>query len=184
MSVVKGIRFLCVAMLAGFSSAVCALDVIIHTSDHYITKERIGDYVEFSIELVSDFEDNVDGKYPDVDFFMIYHDVNGNGRVDENIDRYYTYSGGQRCAGFLLNSGTTVCSSFKTQSKVSSYFSKSKIQQRPHPIFKYLFPVDEIFTSNDYAYLVFSIWSKEGVSSTYPMMNKGINFDSTLKIKK
>lgn len=177
------LKFFFALLLSFFSPSFAS--VIINNESHYIFRENIGDYVEFTIELVSNFEDRAAGKYPENDFSFIYLDVNGNGKVDNDVDRYYSFDPeGDICAGFFSGSNrVTPCSSFKTGARVSTFFSKSKIQNRPHPIFKFLIPVDEFFSDDGFAYAVFYIHTKENRLISYPM-NNGRSFENTLKIKK
>lgn len=173
------------ALFLSFSAPSFA-SVIIHNDGHYIFRDSIGDYIELTIELVSEFEDRTAVKYPESDFSFIYLDVNGNGKIDEKIDRYYSIGpDGNVCAGFLSGfNSVTPCGSLKSGARVSTYFSKSKIESRPHPIFKFLIPADEFFSDDGFAYAVFYIHSKEKGLTSYPL-NKGLrSFDNTIKIKK
>lgn len=69
------------------SQSVAASDVIISDSFFYITKDTIGAFTEFSIEFISDYENYLEGKYPNVDFASIKIDVNSNSKLDSGIDK-------------------------------------------------------------------------------------------------
>lgn len=179
------IKFFLILLYAVSSSAFSS-DIIVSNERHYITKDNLGGYIEFSIEFLSDFENNFEGKHPDKDYAMIYLDVNGNSLVDPELDRYYAGTGAKRmCAGFVV--GETVnspCGAFKSQAKVFTYFMKSEYQPMPHPIIKYLIPVNELFSDNDYAYVVFQLHGKGVGFSAYPGDSVFKRFDATIRIRK
>lgn len=168
-----------------FIQSASALDVIVFNKDHYITKSNLGGYIEISIEFLSDFEDDLEGKYPSVDFGAVYFDANANSLRDADIDRYYSLKGKTLCAGFLMEDKVSrPCGSFQTSAKVFTYFLKTEIQPMPHLILKYLIPTDELFNNNDYAYVVFQLYSKGVGYSSYPGEPKFRGFETTIRLKK
>lgn len=173
-------------LILAFSNFSFSYDVIVSNKDHHITKDNFGSYIEFSIEFLSDFENNFDGRHPDKDYAMIYVDVNGNSLVDPELDRYYAETGGKRiCTGFVVGERlNSTCGAFKSQAKVFTYFMKSEYQPMPHPIIKYLIPVDEFFSGDDYAYVVFQLHGKGVGFSAYPGDSVFKRFDATIRIKK
>lgn len=172
--------------ILAFSNYVLASDVIVSNKDHYITKDNLRGYIEFSIEFLSDFENNLDGKYPDKDYAMIYLDVNGNSLIDPELDRYYGAIDSKGiCTGLLIEERVTrPCGSFNSKAKMFTYFMKSEYQPMPHPIIKYLIPVDELFSNSEYAYVVFQLRSKGIGFSAYPGDSLFKRFDATIRIKK
>jgi hypothetical protein len=173
-------------LILAFSNFSFSYDVIVSNKDHYITKDNLGGYIELSIEFLTDFENNFDGKYPNIDFAAIYFDVNGNSVRDADIDRFYSLIGSKRmCSGVLLDDrATRPCGSYNTKAKVFVYFIKSERQPMPHPIVKYLIPTDELFINGDYAYVVFQLYSKGAGYSSYPGEERFKDFKATIRLKK
>ena len=168
------------------SSLAYSLDVLISNNSHYIAQDNLGGYTEFSIEFLSDFENNFDGKYPDVDFAAIYFDVNGNSLRDADVDRFYSLIGGKRiCSGVLLSDkATRPCGSYSSKAKVFVYFIKTEQQPMPHPVIKYLIPTEELYGENDFAHVVFQFYSKGVGYSLYPGEGRFKDFNATIRLKK
>lgn len=175
-----------VFILLNLSGFAFAEEVVVSGKDHYITKSNLGGYIELSIEFLSDFENDFGGKYPRVDFAAIYFDVNGNSVKDPDVDRYYSLVGGKRmCSGVVLGDrATRPCGSYNTKAKVFLYFIKSERQPMPHPIVKYLIPIDELFFDSDYAHVVFQLYSKGVGYSSYPGEDRFKDFKATIRLKK
>jgi hypothetical protein len=168
-------------LLVSFANAN---DIIISDKSYHISKDIMGKFTEFSFEFISDYENNLEGEYPNLDFVTIWVDVNANSKLDSKIDRYYGQAKNNACVGFLLTSSSSQpCGSFDSEAKVFHYFIKTEVNPMPHPVIKFLIPTSELITSNDGVYVVFTIHSSGNVTSYYPSKSAVETFSSTYKVR-
>jgi hypothetical protein len=159
-------------------------NVIISTQSHHISKDTVDIYTEFSIEFISKYENNFNGEYPNLDFAVIQVDVNGNSKLDPDIDRYYSISKEGPCVGLLLtNASSRPCGSFESKAKVFNYFVKTAINPMPHPVVKFLIPTAELLTSKEGVFLTFKTHSANNGYTYYPSKSGADTFSSTYKVR-
>jgi hypothetical protein len=169
------------------ASYTYASDVIVSDKSFHISKDTVGASTEISIEFISEYENNLEGIYPNRDFVTIDVDVNANAKLDSKIDRSYgeTYQN-KPCASLLITRTTSLtCGSYKSGVKVFHYFLKTEVNPMPHPVIKFLIPTDELISSisKDRAFMLFTIYSARKPTSYYPSKQAVDTFSNAYKIR-
>lgn len=174
-------------------SADATETVVVSNQNHYISYETTADddgNVVFNMEAVSDFTDEMTGKFPKSDFFSIAVDANRNGAIDQNID----FSYGKRneragiCVNYLIDqSSSRPCGTFKSKAYLEISFRATKAQPKEHPVYRFTIPKSELKPAAGGAvHLVFSCYSAKAGYTNYPAFDRkqfSRSFSETIKIE-
>ncbi len=161
---------------------------IVANKSHYITAVRNGNSISFTLEATTDHTNNLQGKYPQLDFASISVDVNQNGRIDNgNVDVAYGIRNGsynQICTQYLLTeNSSTACGGFKSRATLKVGFSPTTNSSRPHPVWVFSIPTSELSSrNNNLAHLTFRIHQAGSGYTRYPEVASSTKFSSVVKI--
>lgn len=144
---------------------------IISNEKHFISYKVDGANVIFTIEAIYDLTNDLQGKFPDTDFFSIKVDVNRNGQIDKDLDVGYSVIGRktQICTIYLLSEyATSICGELKSPATLKISFEGSKNQDKPHPIFVFTIPKSELNQGGNKVDLIFTCFSSGKGYTYYP----------------
>ena len=122
----------------------------IRSEDYLITYGGVGTGMfVLTIEAINDFENNINGKWPNIDFATVFVDRNRNGKVDKNVDVKFGVGGGIICAQYMYTAATSAaCNSFRTNANVKFGFMATRNQSKAHPSWTFYLPAKDLTTNN------------------------------------
>lgn len=144
---------------------------IISKKKHLISYKVNGPNVIFTIEAVKDFSNDLQGKFPDTDFFSMQIDVNRNGKIDKDLDVGYGVisKSTKICAHYLISEyATSICGELKSPATLKISFEGSKKEDKPHPIYVFTIPKTELNQGGNKVDLIFTCFSSGEGYTYYP----------------
>lgn len=160
-------------------------DVLVDNNKHYVYVDGDGKVLTITMEAVSDFTNNLVGKFPQVDFASFDLDFNNNGTLDTLIDvsfGSYTKNHISYLCAQKLHTATssTPCGAFKSKGSYNEAFITTKKQSRFHPVYTYKIPYEELSEKQILASFRFEIYSAGRGYTRYPNQ-RGESFSANLK---
>jgi Trypsin-like peptidase domain len=156
---------------------------VYETGDHVISISQTEDSIIVGAEAINDFTDNLVGEWPLQDYFSLLIDVNQNSLRDPYIDIGYGYYSPEQnpkdkvmCSFYLSKNGTTPCGQFVSTATVNVSFASSPYNSTPHPIWQFIIPKEEIFSSGSFNFT--TSFSSEKGTVTYPVLGSDFYNDS------
>jgi len=172
-------------VLAFLSPLLQGKELIIGDDSYVISKRVSSEFTELTIEFINQYKGSLDGKYPDRDFVVLLMDVNQNSQIDKDLDTYYATSENGLCSGYLIDKKfSSTCGAYKSDFDISRKLLATKLQKRPHPVFKFTIPNKELFGERDNAALVFKIHSSVSGYTYYPDDAEDESLNTTVLIER
>ena len=164
--------------LRPLAQAAAAAQNLVQNKDHLVAVRSSGNRVIFAMEALRSTRNYLRGKFPDLDFTSIRVDVNQNGKVDSGIDTSYGIKGGsynELCANYLISETSSKgCGSLTSKASLRVDFRATPNSSRPHPVWEYSIPKNEIGRGNRLSHLTF-IFHEAGKGYTrYPQSSAGV----------
>jgi hypothetical protein len=159
--------------IVSFSPKTFSADLIINDFYHAVSYENSGDTAIFTLEDLTDTQNDIGGKFPRADFAGIKVDRNKNGKMDKKIDTWYSpLSKNNICSVYFIDEQTsTTCGTFPSKTQIKAEFKKTKNNNNEHPVYTFTIPKSELATdiAGGIASLVFEFHSSERGYSCYPI---------------
>lgn len=185
---VLNLSFLLVSSAPGQEKTASEENILVSNTHHFISYKIEGADVIFTIEGISDFDNDFRGEFPKTDFFTITADVDLNGKIDEEIDVAYSIRSSWKRTSFLRsayrfirrtnaicpvymygNGKSSTCGGYKSEASLKRRFEGSKNQSKAHPIFIFKIPKTELSQDGKEAHLVFKCYSSGRGYRVYPL---------------
>ena len=131
---------------------------LFRTDRHVVTAQKGRGTTTFVMEAIADSSNDMQGRFPRLDFASIGVDVDKNLRATPNVDVSYGISSGSSdeiCAQKLLGeSSFTGCGGYPSRATLRVGFEGTEASSRPHPVWRFTIPNREL-TSGSVAHLIF-----------------------------
>jgi len=144
---------------------------ILTNQKHAVTYVLTNDNLILTMEILDDFSDDTASKSKAVDFMGFEIDVNQNKLVDKNIDLAFARVAYESriCTQYLYDrQGSSGCGRYRSKASLDVNFRATEKEGRPHPVYKFTIPRNEILLGKNQLDMVFRFHSADKGYTYYP----------------
>ncbi len=132
-------------------------------ANHAIHYQSIGSNIQFTIDVISDEDNELVGTWPLIDFCYIYVDRNSNTVLDPGVDLLFNpRNNGTVCVATLMSQSSTSACAYYPDVTASSLFSATENSATPHVNYTVNIPKSTLSTGNTANIVIHIHSSKKG----------------------
>jgi len=146
-----------------------------------ISFDTDGPNINFYIDAIDDFTNDLDGTWPDLDVYRIYFDKNNNGILDEEIDFLLSPTLQGLCYSTLISQNSNSPCSFIDGVSGTENFGTTESQSNDHVYYQLMVPKN-LFSDDSKVNFAVHVYDSETGWSYYPVTRDPILFEETFEV--
>lgn len=144
---------------------------LIKNENHIVTYECLEKDIKFKFDFIGDETNELDGKWPKLDFYTIWVDYNNNNKIDSLLDRNFspiTYKSEYLvCKSLMFSKIKLRPCILDTEAICIKEFTATNNSKDRHVFFEMIIPKKELSQSNTIS-LYFEFFDGKGKRYSYP----------------